>query len=163
MNNIILCGFKACGKSSLAQRVASCTDYRYVDTDLLISQDVRNLYCEQGETFFRNREEEVISSLRDIRGAIIATGGGSVLSALNCAILKEVGILIYLRVEKAELQRRIFSKPLPSFFDVKDPFASFEQVYATRIPMYERVADYTVDQEEKLWEILDFLQDKRVY
>ena len=78
MNNIILCGFKSSGKTTLAKKISEKTGMHYIDTDELVSKNCRQLYL-QGPEAFRDIEKEVIKALVGFENCIIATGGGAIL------------------------------------------------------------------------------------
>ena len=135
MNNIILIGFKCSGKTTLGKKMAEETGRHFIDTDALIKVPFSPI------DVFRRAERQVIFALQEFQNCIIATGGGTVLDPDNVVILKKMGKLYYLRVDKEELKRRIFSEPLPTFFDPARPEESFEEMYAEREGVYEAVAD----------------------
>ncbi len=149
MSNLILCGFKSCGKSSLAKKIAFATGGHYIDTDHLISKNCRELYLRRGADFFRKKEKEVVHGLyrSELKNWIIAAGGGTLLDQDNVFFLKKLGPLFYLRVDKEELKRRIFvhSSP-PPFLTIEN----FEETYRFRSLLYEAVADYTIDHHDSL-------------
>jgi shikimate kinase len=154
LNNIILCGFKACGKSTLAKKSAEKTGLHYIDTDHLVSKNCRALYLHSVEAF-RDIEKEVVAALQDFQNAVIATGGGTILDPDNVAILKKLGTLFYLRVPKEELKKRLLVDPLPAILDPADPEGSFEKMYHERAPLYESVADHIIDNEDEIWPLLE--------
>jgi shikimate kinase len=155
LNNIILCGYKAAGKTTLGRKIAEKTGRHFVDTDDLISKNNRKFYLEVGLEAFREIEKQVIAALHEFQNSVIATGGGAVLDPSNVIVLKKLGPLIYLRVPKEELKRRLLAlDPLPGILDPADPEGSFEKMHQARVGLYESVADHIVDSEEQLWAIL---------
>ena len=88
--NIILIGFKNCGKTSVGQLVAELYHKRFIDTDKLIEKayfaikqvvaTVKEIYKNEGESYFRALEKQTIMSLDKSSADIVATGGGSVLN-----------------------------------------------------------------------------------
>ncbi len=148
-NNIILSGFPLSGKSFWAARAAAVFGIGFIDTDALIDADCPGFYRRVGEEQFRIRERDVIGAIRPSRGQIIATGGGSVLDRRNVAILQELGRIVYIRVDKEKLRERL-SLRLPLSFQGRN----FDQIYQERIGIYYRIADYVVESEEELWEVI---------
>lgn len=149
MNNIILCGFKSCGKSTLAKKISEKTGRHYIDTDELVSKNCPQLYL-QGPEAFRDIEKQVIAALVGFESCVIATGGGAILDPENVAILKKLGKIVYLRVPKEELKRRLLIEPLPAFLDPSHPEESFEKMYQARKDLYEQVADEIIDEPESI-------------
>lgn len=115
--NIILCGYKSCGKSTIAKAYSQYYTCQCIDTDDLIIEKWNALYGEKrtiaqiynvlGELKFRQLEEMVIKKLNNVEDAIIATGGGAVMCQENVKNLKLLGKIIYLQVEQDELYRRL--------------------------------------------------------
>lgn len=173
----ILFGFPACGKTTVGKRVAQQLDKTFVDLDYVIEAiyydpiagrsmelTCRQIAREHGEEYFRALEREAIKKLRLIRHGIIATGGGAVLDFYNHQELKKRGQLFYLLADKQQIKQRLFAQDsLPTYLDKGNPEDAFEEMYRTRQPVYERVADVVVDTrnrslEQIAKEISDLLQ-----
>lgn len=154
MNNLILCGFKNCGKTTWGRCIAKKIGWNFVDTDLLVSSDCSACYREKGEKVFREKESQVICSLSSIRKSVIATGAGSVLLEQNVTLLKNLGKIFYLFVEKEELKRRFLSQSLPAFLQDQDFEEAFQKMYTSRVGIYSQIADYTIYTEEQLWQVI---------
>lgn len=157
MKNIILCGFKSGGKTTLAKKIAEKTGLHYIDTDHLVAKNPREFYLEVGEEAFREHERKVIVALAEFQNAVIDTGGGMVLDPANFAVFKKMGTLLYLRVPKEVLKERLLQDPLPAFIDPERPEESFERMYDSRKHLYETVADVIIDSEEQVWSIVELL------
>ena len=165
MSNIILCGYKSCGKTTLGKKIAEKTGRHFIDTDDLVFKNCQRHTIEA----FRETEKAVIAALVDFQNCVIATGGGSVLAPENVAILKKLGKIFYLRVPKAVIKARLLycgrkasrnshfqadrsiSGKLPAFLDPSRPEESFEEMYESRKALYESIADHIVDSEEELF------------
>jgi shikimate kinase len=154
--NIILCGFKNSGKTTVGRELAKITNRQFFDTDYLLEELYFNLHDNKklkaheiyqivGEKTFRELELKVVSTLKLKHNIIIATGGGTVICK-NCVdILKGIGKLIYLKVPKQILKKRLLEDTNRGLFNVSDPEILFEKIYNDRICIYESVADYIVD------------------
>lgn len=109
--NIILCGFMGSGKTTVGMLLSRATGRRMVDTDELIEEragmSVSEIFAREGEAFFRGLEREVIASVAEESGLIIAVGGGAVLDGRNVDALRRGGVLCYLIVSPEEVTRRI--------------------------------------------------------
>ncbi|MBS0656535.1 MAG: AAA family ATPase, partial [Verrucomicrobia bacterium] len=102
--NVVLYGFKGCGKSYFGKLLAKESGYTFIDTDQLIEElhgdgSCRDIALKQGEPFFRELERRVIASLPQAENRVIAVGGGAVLDAQTTAKLRQLGTLVYLIVE----------------------------------------------------------------
>lgn len=159
MSNIVLIGFKACGKTTYGVQVAWQLNRTFVDIDQVIEAlyyeplsgrtdhlSCREIYEKQGEAYFRLLERAAVRKARFIREGVIATGGGTVLDFFSYVELKRLGPLVYLKVEREELYQRILKLPeLPAYLDPDDIEGSFGRIYEARLPTYEHVADHTID------------------
>ena len=174
--NIVLFGFKGCGKSTLGKQAAKKLDRAFIDTDLLIEdvyqiaqnrrRNCREIFQEVGPQGFRALEQEAILSLQDVQNSIIAVGGGAMLSFENVEALSQSGKLFLLLQDKEVLRKRIFSEgTLPSYFDPKNPHASFERLYEEMNEYYLKIGnaisiDLTKLSEKKAVEtICSYLED----
>lgn len=76
---ISLIGYRACGKSSVAPRLAGRLGWSWVDCDRAIEQragvTVRQIFESSGEAEFRRLESEVLAELLRGSETVIATGG----------------------------------------------------------------------------------------
>ena len=92
---ITLVGYRGCGKSSVAQALASRLGRDFVDADAEIERrsgrSIREIFDEQGESGFRRIEREVISELLTGPGVVLAAGGGAVLNAETRKEMKSAG------------------------------------------------------------------------
>lgn len=154
LNNLILFGFKGCGKTYFGTYLAKQIGYSFIDTDQLIEElhgeNLSNLeiYKKIGEQEFRKLERLAIASLSGVTTTIIALGGGAILSSENH--LEKMGQLVYLETTKETLKKRLFSQhPLPAIFDPSNPEQSFEQLYLEREPIYEKIPARKISLNEK--------------
>ncbi|VHO03149.1 shikimate kinase [Candidatus Rhabdochlamydia sp. T3358] len=150
--NLILYGFKSCGKTTLGQKVAKSMKCAFYDTDNLVESlyqiktgqcvSVREIFKSEGEVYFRGLEKQVLPLISNVKNSIIAIGGGLVLDPFNRCFLEQLGKLVYLKVRKKIIQERIFSAGLPGFLDVNRPKESFERLFKKRTLAYEQIPAY---------------------
>ena len=170
--NIVLFGFKRCGKTRLGHMLASHLHRPFLDTDDLIESyfakeqgekaDCRTIYKERGAAFFHALEKRVIASLAGTDNAVIAVGGGAIIQPDTRSVLETMGRLVYLKAGKDTLKHRLLSGDLPAFLDPSDPEGSFDKLYAHRLPLYEKIpalpidTDHKTDEEiiEELWRVI---------
>jgi shikimate kinase len=156
--NIILYGFKSSGKTTVGQLIAKQLNMHFIDVDRLIEKrygekkcvnfGVREIYETEGDKYFRELEKDVIFSLNNVRNAVIATGGGSVLNSDNVVMLKQIGKLIYLKTARETTKIRLQDSH-PAFIDDKDFAGSFAAMYASREPIYISIANIVIDTNGK--------------
>ncbi|MCX6990357.1 MAG: hypothetical protein NTX49_04755 [Chlamydiae bacterium] len=157
--NLILFGYKKCGKTYYGLKVAHKMHMQYVDTDQMIealftSRYHQTLPCKQivihhGIHLLRELEKQVIYSLAQLKNTVIALGGGAVLDESNVEHLQKSGTLVYLKTDKETLKKRVLSGELPSYIDTKNPVKSFEDMHAHRKPFYEKIPAFTIDTDHK--------------
>ena len=162
MNNIILIGMPASGKSTAGVLLAKNIGYGYIDCDLLIQNEQKALLCDiisrVGAQEFIKIEEKVNAELWAER-CVISTGGSVVYGERGMAHLKTLGKIIYIQVGLEELERRLKGKDLFSRGVVmKNPGTTLADLYAERAPLYEKYADLIVNcQSNTLDETVEML------
>lgn len=149
MKNIILIGMPASGKSTAGVLLAKAIGYGFIDTDLLIQNRERALLCDiirkKGSEEFLRIEEEVNAELW-AEHCVISTGGSVIYGEKAMEHLKELGVVVYLRLGEPALEKRlknIFRRGVV----MRTPGETVAQLYAERVPLYEKYADITVDCE----------------
>ena len=144
--NITLIGMPGSGKSTVGVLLAKTLGYRFLDADLLIQQRegalLQDILDQRGVEGFLDVEEDVIRSL-DCTGTVIAPGGSAVCREGAARRLKELGLVVYLHVPLAELERRISNITTRGI--AMAPGQTLADVYAIREPLYRKYADLTVD------------------
>lgn len=157
--NLILFGFKSCGKTTIGKRLALRMNRPFCDTDDKLEElhfqltgeqmPFREIFKRIGPEAYRTLECDVVKQLKNLQGAIIALGGGLILNPQNAAFLAKLGQLVYLKLNKETLKERILSKQLPAFLDASDPEGSFERFYIERRVQYEAIPALSIDLETK--------------
>jgi shikimate kinase len=151
--HVILIGYRGTGKSVVAKRLAEKLMMPFYDTDQLIEREaersIRELVVEKGWSYFREKECEIVRKLAVLPRGIVATGGGAVLDHGNCDILKKHGLLIWLRADVKTMVERIkddatTKEQRPSLLH-DDAFREAEDVLKQRLPVYRKLADFSID------------------
>ena len=144
--SIILIGMPSCGKSTLGVLLAKRLGYRFVDSDLLIQEKAGKLLHEiisaEGNEGFIRLENEINQQITD-ENAVIATGGSVVYGEEAMAHLKTLGKVVYLKIPYDEMCRRLGDFSHRGVVMRKGN--TLEEMYAERVPLYEKYADLTVD------------------
>ena len=116
-----------------------------MDTDLYIQDRenklLRDIINEKGLSGFLSIEEDVLSSV-DETNAVIATGGSAVYSVQGMNHLKRIGKVVYLKVGKEELFKRL--KNIRERGVVLRDGETLEEMYDERCRLYEMYADVVV-------------------
>ena len=110
MNNIILIGMPASGKSSAGVILAKVLGYDFIDTDILLQRQEKHtleeIILQRGLEEFLKKEKEVCVKL-EAESAVIATGGSVIYEEEAMKHLTSLGKLVYLKVSAEELGARI--------------------------------------------------------
>ncbi len=146
MSNVTLIGMPGSGKSTVGVLLAKFLGYGFLDVDLLIQQQQGALLQEildcRGVAAFLDAEEQAVLGL-DCDESVIAPGGSAVCRERAALHLRELGPVVYLRVELEELQRRI--QNLSTRGIAMEPGQTLADVMAMRAPLYDKYADLIID------------------
>lgn len=82
--------------------------------------------------------------MRSARG-VVATGGGSVLRAVNRARLRAGAKVIYLRSTPEEVHRRLRRDQQRPLLQVADPMERLRSLYLERDPLYRETAHFVLE------------------
>lgn len=147
--NIYLIGLMGVGKTTIGRQLARALKLPFHDSDKAIEEktgvDIPTIFEYEGEEGFRQREQKIIEQLTGLRGIVLATGGGAVLSEHNQKLLQENGFVVYLHcsIDRILLRtRRDNKRPL---LQTDNPRERLETLLRQREPLYQACADFTVD------------------
>ena len=151
--NIVLCGMMGVGKSTAGVRVAELTRRKWVDTDILIENrhgKISDIFEYYGEGHFRALETELVAELAKADELVISTGGGLVLKPENAELLKRNGKIFFLRASFETLLKRVRAdETRPLLKDTGKTAERLGELLCERTPVYELVADFIVDTDER--------------
>lgn len=140
---IVLVGPMGVGKTTIGRKLANKLQLPFLDTDVLITKkhgDIPGIFRDHGEAKFREFEEAcVLDAIAS--SAVVATGGGAVLSEHTRAALGEAKV-VYLSTDGKHMSSRLAGGNRPL---LKDRLADWRRIYESRRDLYEQVADITID------------------
>jgi len=143
--NVVLIGMPGAGKSTVGVVLAKRLGYDFLDTDVLIQarqgRRLQAIIDGEGLAAFRQIEEAALLSLAN-QSTVIATGGSAVYSDRGMAALRRGGVIVFLDLPLAELERRV--RDMDSRGMVIDPGETFADLYVRRRPLYRRWAEITI-------------------
>ena len=147
--NIILIGFMGCGKSTIGRRVAARIGHCFLDSDELIIErtgcSISEIFAEEGEESFRERETSEFQALLDSQGIVLATGGGAVMREENRDIFHKIGRVVWLHADPEVLFERASRSGKRPLLEVENPRSTFNALLESRLSIYEATADLKVD------------------
>jgi shikimate kinase len=150
--HVALVGAMGVGKTTVGRRLARELQRPFADADeqleLRTGRTIPAIFRDDGEEAFRRLESDVLT---DLLGAayplVVAAGGGVVTRPENRALLGRRAFVVWLRASPAFLAARADPTHRPLLAGAPDVTAALDRLIATRAPLYEEVADATVDVE----------------
>lgn len=139
----------AVGKSAIGQQLAQQLGAPFVDTDAVIVENhgsIADIFAGRGERVFREIEARTVARVvEEAAGTatVISLGGGSVLDSGTQQLLDRCTV-VYLECDAETVAARIArnsGRPLLA----GDGIRRWKTLFATRKPVYERLADIVVD------------------
>lgn len=152
MRNIVLIGFMGTGKTTIGRLLAKRLARPFVDSDRKIEQQckmsISDMFSLYGESYFREKERDVIAKLARYRHAVIATGGGVVLASENVLRLKRNGVLIALTASVDVILERTSRRHNRPLLEAEERESKIVRLLKERELLY-RQADITIDTSDK--------------
>jgi len=149
---VILTGLMGSGKSSIGRRLAAHLNTPLIDLDNAIvaktGLSIPEIFTQQGETGFRKLETKAL--LEAIaQQAVIATGGGVVLSEENRALLRENDApVVWLKASPEFLANRIAGDTNRPLIASGNALEKLQELSDVRDPLYEECADFVLPRDE---------------
>ena len=146
---IVLIGPMAVGKSAIGQQLAQQLDAPFVDTDAVIVEGhgaIADIFANRGERAFREIEARTVARIIEAAAGtatVVSLGGGSVLDSGTQQLLERCTV-VYLECDADTVAARIAKnsgRPLLA----GDGIRRWKALFATRKPVYERLADIVLD------------------
>ncbi len=149
--NISLIGMSGAGKSYVGRQLADALDLTFIDVDEMLEMHAGKalpaIIDELGEAAFVRVEGAATEKVCDADNQLISTGGSIVYSESAIESLKERSRVIYLRVSKSTLLKRIHSDAGREGRIIGLSGKSLDEVIDERLPLYEQSAHVTIDAE----------------
>lgn len=149
MGNIILVGLMGAGKSTVGRMISRKLKMDFFDSDHMIVErtgvGIPTIFEIEGEAGFREREEAMIKELCEKDNAVIATGGGSLMSQTNREHIKKAGKVVYLRTSAEQLFSRIRHDKNRPLMQTDNPLQTLKDLLKSREKDYMETADLIVN------------------
>ncbi|HWV15906.1 MAG TPA: shikimate kinase AroK [Cellvibrio sp.] len=151
--NIYLVGPMGAGKSTIGRVLAAELHLSFRDSDRVIEEktgaDIPWIFDMEGEEGFRDRETAVLEELSQMQNIVIATGGGIILRAQNCEIMRASGYICYLTASTEQLVERTSRDKKRPLLQVENPRQKIIELFAARDPLYRAAADFIINTDRR--------------
>jgi len=138
---VFMTGMMGSGKTSVARRLASITELLYEDLDHVLEsregKAISQIFREQGESYFRRKEQDILREYCQKTQGIYALGGGALCSEEAWTMIPQHGNVIWLKARPETLIERLQgdeSRPLLN----NDLEAQVNRLTNSRKGWYER-------------------------
>lgn len=140
------------GKTSVGRRLAEERGWDFFDSDgqieALTGRTVGEIWRTDGEPAFRRLEAQVLAdAMASTTPRVIAAAGGTVLDPDNRRLIGGHHPVVWLRARPETLVDRVATGTHRPLLD-EDPAGTLKRLDAIRRPLYEEVADVTVDVDD---------------
>ncbi len=156
-NNIVLIGFMGSGKTTFGKWISRKHEYTFCDTDEYIENKenttINDIFATKGEEAFRDMETEAVKEYAaSLEKSVVSVGGGLPLRKINRDILRDIGMVVYLKASEDELCKRLNkdnTRPLLKGGNLKEKIHTLMQ---QREDIYIDAADIIINTENKSFE-----------
>ena len=160
MSNVTLIGMPASGKSTVGVLLAKRIGFSFIDVDIVIQEKEKRLLKEiirsEGLQGFLEIENRINSEL-DVDNAIIAPGGSVIFGKEAMKHLKEISLVVYLKISYESLVSRLGD--ITDRGVVLEEGMNLQDLYHERTPLYEKYADIIIEEDDKSFgEVIDELR-----
>jgi shikimate kinase len=147
--NIYLIGLMGAGKTTIGRQLAKSLKWPFYDSDKAIEEstgvDIPTIFEFEGEAGFREREQKMINQLTQMRGIVLATGGGAILLEENRRLLQKNGFVVYLQCSITRILERTRRDTQRPLLKTDNPKERLESLFREREPLYLSCADFKID------------------
>lgn len=152
---VSLIGYRATGKTTIAQLVASRLGWNWSDADVEIERragkSIRRIFAEDGESAFRDMEARTIADLCRRDRLVLATGGGAPMRPETREALRAAGKVVWLQARPETILARMAGDATtaarrPNLTN-HGALEEILQLLQRREPIYEETADLALDTE----------------
>lgn len=148
VERVYLVGLSGAGKSTAGRRAAELLGWEFADSDALIEtlagRSIPEIFREEGEAAFRQREQGALEQLAARKNVVIATGGGAPTTAGSRAAMAN-GLVVWLDVTPEQAVRRLAANPATEARPLLegDPLGRLQALFDERSRWYQ-LSDHSI-------------------
>ncbi|MEJ2492659.1 MAG: shikimate kinase [Desulfuromonadales bacterium] len=135
-SNCFLTGFMGAGKTVTGQELARRLGFAFVDLDQEIiareNRSIATIFAAEGEAYFRQCENRLLSECRSDTRIVYATGGGIVMNANNRRLMRRNGRIVYLQTSWPVLRQRLQTSIDRPLIGPERDWAAIEELWRRR-------------------------------
>ena len=155
--NLILIGYRATGKTTVAQVLSRRLGWEWMDADVEIERragkTIAEIFAQDGEPVFRDIEAQVIADLCQRERLVLAAGGGAPLRPESRQAMRARGRVFWLKAQPETILARMSGDTTtadrrPDLTD-KGGLAEIVDLMSKRTAIYRESAHIEVDTEGK--------------
>jgi len=139
----------AAGKSTIGVILAKVLGFSFLDTDLLIQEQekclLKDIISRDGLEGFIAIENQVNQAI-NAANSVIATGGSIIYGKEAMEHLREIGIVVYIKLSYETINSRLGN--IKQRGVVFREGQTLESLYEERCPLYEKYAHIIIDSED---------------
>ena len=156
-DNVVLIGMPTSGKSTMGVILAKILGYRFLDADIVIQEKegkkLSKIIEEEGVDGFIEIENRINAGI-ETEKTVIATGGSVVYGKEAMDHYKNIGKVVYLKVDMDTLTKRLHNAKQRGV--VMREGQSLISLYNERSALYEKYADITIEEKDlTMEEVID--------
>lgn len=145
---IVLIGMMGAGKTAIGTEMARRLRVPYTDSDAEIetaaAMSISEIFARDGESFFRDRETQVLGRILAGAPGIVSTGGGAWMRGENRDLIRRHGLSVWLKCDLETLWHRVRQRSTRPLLKTADPKGTLAALIAQRYPVYAE-AELTFD------------------
>ena len=144
-----LIGMMSSGKTKVGRRLSKRSGLPLVDIDDEIvaraGMTIPQIFETQGESAFRAMESEEVERIAsDPQRLVVATGGGAILDGTSRRLMRETGLVIWLKPSIGSLIAKGKTRNRPLLLGHDDLAARYTEIWEARKLLYQEAAHFTI-------------------